>query len=89
MIVHQEVDVMNLGVKDKKELMESILSIVEEDNEKFLLRLRDRIDRVEIDIPKIEVRFEHLSIEGDAYVGSRALPTLWNATINFVEVLLH
>ncbi|PHU00892.1 hypothetical protein BC332_30679 [Capsicum chinense] len=39
--------------------------------------------KVGIDIPKIEVRFEHLSIEGDAYVGSRALPTLWNATIIF------
>ncbi|PHT33092.1 hypothetical protein CQW23_29429 [Capsicum baccatum] len=59
----QEVDVMNLGLKDKKELMESILRIVEQDNEKFLLRLRDRIDRVGIDILKIEVRFEHLSIE--------------------------
>ncbi|KAM3337636.1 hypothetical protein P3S68_031961 [Capsicum galapagoense] len=63
--------------------MESILRIVEQDNEKFLLRLRDRIDRVGIGILKIEVRFEHLSIEGDAYVGSRALPILWKATINF------
>ncbi|KAG5607800.1 hypothetical protein H5410_029292 [Solanum commersonii] len=86
-IVHQEVDVTNLGLQDKKQLMESILRIVEEDNERFLLRLRDRTDRVGIDIPKIEVRYEHLSIEGDTYDGSRALPTLWNATINFVEVL--
>lgn len=44
-IVHQEVDVMNLGFQDKKQLMESILRIVEEDNERFLLRLRDRTDR--------------------------------------------
>ncbi|XP_049354855.1 pleiotropic drug resistance protein 2-like [Solanum verrucosum] len=88
-IVHQEVDVTNLRLKDKKKLMESILKIVEEDYERFLLRLRDRIDRVGIDIPKIEVRFEHLSIEGDTYVGSRALPTLWNATINFVEGALE
>ncbi|CAN4105849.1 unnamed protein product [Withania somnifera] len=88
-IVHQEVDVTNLGLQDKKQLMESILRIVEEDNEKFLLRLRARTDRVGIDIPKIEVRFEHLCIEGDTYVGSRALPTLWNATINFVEGTLE
>lgn len=40
-----------------------------------------------IEIPKIEVRFEHLSIEGDVYVGSRALPTLLNATLNTVEVV--
>ncbi|KAK4717280.1 hypothetical protein R3W88_015618 [Solanum pinnatisectum] len=88
-IVNQEVDVTNLGLQDKKQLMESILRIVEEDNERFLLRLRDRTDRVGIDIPKIEVRYEHLSIEGDTYDGSRALPTLWNATINFVEGALE
>uniref|UniRef100_A0A5B7C9H5 Putative ABC transporter n=1 Tax=Davidia involucrata TaxID=16924 RepID=A0A5B7C9H5_DAVIN len=43
--------------------------------------------RVGIEIPKIEVRFEHLSVEGDVYVGSRALPTLFNATLNTIEVL--
>lgn len=42
--------------------------------------------RVGIEIPKIEVRFEKLSIEGDVYVGSRALPTLLNATLNTIEV---
>ncbi|CAN4126457.1 unnamed protein product [Withania somnifera] len=46
-------------------------------------------NRVGIEIPKIEVRFEHLCIDGDAYVGSRALPTLWNASINFVEGFLE
>lgn len=46
--------------------------------------------RVGIDIPKIEVRYEHLSVGGDVYVGSRALPTLFNATMNIIEVtLLH
>lgn len=44
-------------------------------------------NRVGIEIPKIEVRFENLSIEGDAYVGTRALPTLVNAAMNTVEVL--
>ncbi|PSS04971.1 Pleiotropic drug resistance protein [Actinidia chinensis var. chinensis] len=87
-IVHEEVDVSHLGIQDKKLLIESILKVVEDDNEKFLQRLRDRIDRVGIEIPKIEVRFEHLSIEGDAYVGSRALPTLLNSTLNQIEGVL-
>lgn len=39
-----------------------------------------------IEVPKIEVRFEHLSVEGDAYVGTRALPTLINSTLNAIEV---
>ncbi|KZV47168.1 pleiotropic drug resistance protein 2-like [Dorcoceras hygrometricum] len=84
-VVRAEVDVANLGVQDKKVLMESILKVVEEDNEKFLQRLRNRTDRVGIDIPKIEVRFQNLSIEGDAYVGTRALPTLLNSTLNTIE----
>ncbi|GFZ06024.1 pleiotropic drug resistance 6 [Actinidia rufa] len=87
-VIHEEVDVSHLGVQDKKLLIESILKVVEDDNEKFLQRLRDRIDRVGIEIPKIEVRFEHLSIEGDAYVGSRALPTLLNSTLNQIEGVL-
>ena len=44
--------------------------------------------RVGIEIPKIEVRFENLSVEGEVFVGSRALPTLFNATLNAIEVLL-
>lgn len=39
-----------------------------------------------VEIPKIEVRFENLSVEGDVHVGSRALPTLPNSVINAIEV---
>ncbi|BFG38675.1 hypothetical protein CerSpe_249490 [Prunus speciosa] len=87
-VVTDEVDVTKLGMQDKKQLMESILKVVEDDNERFLRRLRDRTDRVGIEIPKIEVRFQKLSIEGDVYVGSRALPTLLNATLNTIESVL-
>ncbi|XP_049379164.1 pleiotropic drug resistance protein 2-like isoform X2 [Solanum stenotomum] len=88
-INYHEVDVVHLGLQDRKQILESILKVVEEDNERFLRRLRGRTDRVGIEIPKIEVRFEDLCIDGDAYVGSRALPTLWNASINFVEGFLE
>ena len=42
--------------------------------------------RVGIEIPKIEVRYEHVSVEGDVYVGRGALPTLFNVTLNTIEV---
>ncbi|KAK6136023.1 hypothetical protein DH2020_030233 [Rehmannia glutinosa] len=84
-IVRDEVDFAHLGNQEKKRLMENILKVVDEDNERFLQRLRDRTDRVGIDIPKVEVRCEHLSVEGDAHVGSRALPTLLNSTLNMIE----
>ncbi|OWM79107.1 hypothetical protein CDL15_Pgr003278 [Punica granatum] len=87
-VVHGEIDVRKLKMEDKKQLMDNILKVVEEDNEKFLRRLRARTDRVGVEIPKIEVRFEHLSVEGDVYIGSRAIPTLFNATINTIESLL-
>lgn len=45
-IVHDEVDVTKLAADDKKKLMDSILKVVEEDNEKFLRKLRDRTDRL-------------------------------------------
>ncbi|KAG5533077.1 hypothetical protein RHGRI_027343 [Rhododendron griersonianum] len=87
-IVHEQVDVAHLGMEDRKILMESILKVAEDDNERFLKRLRERTDRVGIEIPKIEVRFEHLCVEGDAYVGTRALPTLLNSTLNEIEGFL-
>lgn len=40
-----EVDVYNLGIQDKKNLIERLVQTVEDDNEKFLLKLRNRIDR--------------------------------------------
>ncbi|KAK8509076.1 hypothetical protein V6N12_018165 [Hibiscus sabdariffa] len=60
----------------------------EEDNERFLLKLKERIDRVGLDMPTIEVRFEHLNVEAEAYVGSRALPTILNFSTNAPEGLL-
>ncbi|KAK4487149.1 hypothetical protein RD792_006464 [Penstemon davidsonii] len=85
-VVRKEVNFANLGNQEKKHLMENILKIVDQDNDMFLRRLRDRSDRVGMDIPKVEIRYEHMSIEGDTYAGSRALPTLLNSTLNVIEV---
>jgi hypothetical protein len=44
--------------------------------------------RVGLDFPTIEVRFEHLNVEAEACVGSRALPTILNFSINLLEVII-
>uniref|UniRef100_A0ACD5U668 Uncharacterized protein n=1 Tax=Avena sativa TaxID=4498 RepID=A0ACD5U668_AVESA len=62
--------------------------VFQDDSERFLRRLRDRVDRVGIELPAIEVRYEDLSIEVDAFAGSSALPTLWNVTANFLQSLI-
>ena len=43
--------------------------------------------RVGLDLPTIEVRYEHLSVDAEAYVGGRALPTVFNFIANILEVI--
>ncbi|KAJ4718241.1 Pleiotropic drug resistance ABC transporter [Melia azedarach] len=84
-----EIDVHNLGLEDRQKLIERLVKVAEVDNEKFLLKFRNRIDRVGIDLPTIEVRFEHLNVEAEAQVASRALPTFFNFFFNIVEGFLN
>ncbi|WRX26795.1 ABC transporter-like [Theobroma cacao] len=84
-----EIDVHDLGWQEKRTLLERLVKVAEEDNEKFLLKLKNRIDRVGIDLPTIEVRFEHLNIDAEAFVGSRALPTVLNFTTSIFEGFLN
>ncbi|XP_050366567.1 pleiotropic drug resistance protein 1-like [Argentina anserina] len=85
----REVDVENLGFLERKTVLERLVNNAEKDNEKFLLKLKNRIDRVGLDMPTIEVRFEHLAVEAKVYLGSRALPTLLNFAINMLQGWLH
>lgn len=50
--------------------------------------LVSKLLRVGIEIPTIEVRFEHLNIKAEAHIGDRALPTVMNFTCNILEVIL-
>ncbi|KAI3712045.1 hypothetical protein L1987_70594 [Smallanthus sonchifolius] len=83
-----EVDVDDLNFEDRKRLLDRLVNTADEDNEKFLLKLRNRIDRVGIDLPTIEVKFEHLSVEADVNTGSRALPSFINFHIDIFEMFL-
>ncbi|KAL8456663.1 hypothetical protein ACS0TY_034778 [Phlomoides rotata] len=65
--------------------MERLVKIAQEDNGKFLLKIKERIDRVGIDLPTVEVRFEQLRVRCEAYDSSRALPTMFNFPANILE----
>ncbi|XP_051137797.1 pleiotropic drug resistance protein 1-like [Andrographis paniculata] len=84
----REVDIRSLGLVERRNLVERLMKIAEEGNERFLLKLKERIQRVGLDLPKIEVRFEHLNIDAEAYVGGRALPTVFNFIVNILEGFL-
>ncbi|CAN4076596.1 unnamed protein product [Withania somnifera] len=84
----REVDITKLDLVERRNLLERLVKIADEDNEKFLFKLKKRIDRVGLDLPTIEVRFEHLSVDAEARVGNRALPTIFNFTVNILEDFL-
>jgi len=83
---HSQIDVTNIPPEARKLLIERVVGVTDQDNEPFLQKLRQRLDRVGIIIPEIEIRFQELNVSADVYVGSRALPTLINWTANMVEV---
>ncbi|WMV33991.1 hypothetical protein MTR67_027376, partial [Solanum verrucosum] len=85
----REVDITDLGLVEKRNLLERLVKIAEEDNEKFLLKLKQRIDRVGLDLPRIEVRFDQLSVDAETNVGNRGVPTIFNFTVNILEGFLN
>ncbi|CAM6028215.1 unnamed protein product [Sphagnum balticum] len=82
------VDVRMLTPVQRRQLLDNLLKSTEDENEQILVKMRNRLDKVGITIPTIEVRYENLSIDADCYVGNRALPTLLNNTQNFFESIL-
>ncbi|KAH0736477.1 hypothetical protein KY285_012184 [Solanum tuberosum] len=64
-----------------KHIPSELGKIINNDKNIFLTSSALDSDRVGINLPTVEVRFEHLTIETDYYIGDRALPTLLNAAI--------
>nr|CAB3468469.1 unnamed protein product [Digitaria exilis] len=79
------VDVGELGPRQRRALLDRLVGSVEHDNERFLRKLRERIDRVGIVLPTIEVRFEHLKADAKVHIGTRGLPTILNSVTNIFE----
>ncbi|GLT66273.1 hypothetical protein SLA2020_386450 [Shorea laevis] len=84
-VVHKEVDVAKLDMNDRQKFIDQLFKVAEEDNEKFLQKFKNRLDKVGIQLPTAEVRFKHLNIEAGCHIGTRALPTLPNVARNIAE----
>ncbi|KAL6591851.1 hypothetical protein ACP70R_049714 [Stipagrostis hirtigluma subsp. patula] len=80
-----DVDVLDLGPGERRALLERLVRVADEDHERFLLKLKHRLQRVGIDMPTVEVRFERLEVEAEVRVGSRGLPTVLNSITNTLE----
>ncbi|CAL5000759.1 unnamed protein product [Urochloa decumbens] len=61
--------------------------LTHDDNRGFLQMLREKKERLGVEAPKVEVRFERLTVEADVRVGRRAVPTLLNCAVNAAQEL--
>eukprot|EP01018_Ginkgo_biloba_P004062 Gb_34645 [translate_table: standard] len=84
-----EVDVTQLGFHERQLLLDRLFNIADENAQQFLLMMRARIDRVGLELPRIEVRYQNLNVDADVYIGSRALPTVPNYILNMSEAFLR
>ncbi|KAF0920712.1 hypothetical protein E2562_036413 [Oryza meyeriana var. granulata] len=82
-----DVDVGRLGARESRALIGRLIRAADDDHARFLLKLKERMDRVGIDYPTIEVRFENLEVEAEVHVGNRGLPTLLNSIINTIQAV--
>ncbi|KAF7124917.1 hypothetical protein RHSIM_Rhsim12G0202900 [Rhododendron simsii] len=73
----EDKEALNWAALEKLPTYASLFRVPEEDNEKFLKKFRNRIEK-----------FENLTIEADCYIGDRALPTLPNTALNIAESAL-
>lgn len=77
---HEVVDVAKLGDSERRLFVDGLLKAVEEDNLRLLQKLRKRVQRVGLELPTVEVRYQNLRIEADSKaVHGESVPTLWNA----------
>jgi len=84
-VAHGAIDVRHLAKGQRTSIVNKALATSEQDNERFLSKVKERLLRVGVQQPCVEVRFEDLSVNADVYVGSRALPSLINFTRNMLE----
>ncbi|XP_041005142.1 ABC transporter G family member 32 isoform X2 [Juglans microcarpa x Juglans regia] len=85
----REIEVTELQAQEQKLVLDRLVSSVDDDPELFFDRMRRRFDAVNLKFPKIEVRFQNLTVESFVHVGSRALPTIPNFVFNMCEELLR
>uniref|UniRef100_A0A803PVF3 ABC transporter domain-containing protein n=2 Tax=Cannabis sativa TaxID=3483 RepID=A0A803PVF3_CANSA len=84
----ETIDVTKLDRQGRENLVKKALATNDQDNNKLLSAIKERLDRVGIKVPNVEVRFENLNVVAKVQTGSRALPTLINFSRNAVESIL-
>ncbi|XVF66041.1 hypothetical protein PTKIN_Ptkin10aG0002200 [Pterospermum kingtungense] len=84
------VNVTKLGADERHMFIEKLIKQIENDNLRLLQKLRDRIDKVGVKLPTVEVRYKNVYVEAECQlVHGKPLPTLWNAAKNMLSGLTN
>ncbi|CAL9014492.1 unnamed protein product [Prunus brigantina] len=79
-ITKRVVDVTKLGALERHVFIEKLVKDIEGDNHRLLQKLKQRIDRVGLQLPTVEVGYQNLVVEAECeVVQGKPLPTLWTA----------
>ncbi|CAL8998997.1 unnamed protein product [Prunus brigantina] len=84
----ETVDVRKLDRTNRELVVKKALATTDQDNFLLLSAIKERLDKVGLEVPKVEVQFENLKVVANVQTGSRALPTLINFTRNLLENVL-
>lgn len=73
-------DVTRLKSLQRRVFIDKLINNIEEDNRQLMQRLKERIDKVGVKLPTVEVKFKNLSVDAKGrVVHGKPLPTLWNS----------
>ncbi|XP_015873783.3 ABC transporter G family member 31 [Ziziphus jujuba] len=81
----ETINVRKLDRQIRELVVKKALATSDQDNYKLLSGIKERLDRVGLAVPTVEVRYENLNVKANIQVGSRALPTLLNYTRDAFE----
>ncbi|XP_050273497.1 pleiotropic drug resistance protein 3-like [Quercus robur] len=81
------IDVTKLGAQERHVFIEKLIKHIEHDNLRLLRKIRNRIDKVGVELPTVELRYKNLRVEAECeVVHGKPLPTLWNSFKNMLSV---
>ncbi|KAK4559504.1 hypothetical protein RGQ29_008643 [Quercus rubra] len=84
------VDVTKLGAVEKHMFIDELLKEIEEDNLRLLKKQKERIDRVGLELPSVEVRYRNLFIEAECkVVHGKPIPTLWSTLKDIIAAMRY
>ncbi|KAL2898951.1 ABC transporter G family member 31 [Bienertia sinuspersici] len=84
----ETIDVTLLDRDYRELVVQRALDTSEQDNYNLVCGIKQRFERVGLELPKVEVRFQDLNITAEVQTGKRALPTLINFARDKIEGLL-